>query len=401
MMKNKGAVPIFIFLAIFSFSLGLWENYKSVWLEINNIKIDYISYIISAGLVLSSFIAILTMVLIKNFNITWLIKISVVLRIFAMVTLCCCFHQEIVWLKVVAFLIESIASNLIVLSIYPLITQNLKTGKIYSKKKLLEYVFTDLGIFVAGIVVAFQLANAFEYNVIAIISAALTCFSLPFALMLTSNNIEKKSSLRNLFKDKICNLYLFYSFVQQTAYYTALGLMTLLLKNLLGLSINFVAVFLIVTALAGDLFGYLALYKLNFKNDYLNYSCKFVLRLIMYLLIACTGNFYVAIIGIAISLLVSRAWENVSDGVYINRVPNENQLLFSTFRYGVNKLGTAFGVFFCGVLFDWGIQAIFGVSAAIMFVSILLAFILIHLRNKEKSKTEIIVTTADTQDSNS
>ncbi len=79
MMKNKGAVPIFIFLAIFSFSLGLWENYKSVWLEINNIKIDYISYIISAGLVLSSFIAILTMVLIKNFNITWLIKISKVI----------------------------------------------------------------------------------------------------------------------------------------------------------------------------------------------------------------------------------------------------------------------------------------------------------------------------------
>lgn len=164
--------------------------------------------------------------------------------------------------------------------------------------------------------------------------------------------------------------------------------MTLLLKNLLGIPINYVTIFIFASFVLGDGFGYLALYKLNFKNDYITYASKFVLRLTLYILIAITGNFYVAIIGIFISVLVSRAWENVADGVYINRVSKENQFAFANIRYGVGKLGMAIGVLISGQLFDYGIQIIFACSSAVMVISISLAFYLIHLRRKEAKKLE-------------
>jgi len=376
---------IFIFLAIFSFSIGIWENYKSVWLEVNNISLSNISYIISAGLFITCFISIGIMFVFKKFNMSILVKVCLFLRVLAMLIMAITFGYNIAWLKIVAFLIEAISTNLIIISIYPFITQKLKSGKIYSHRKLIEYLFTDLGVLLAGGIIAFKLANFFEYNVLAIVSLLLTIVSIPFAFKFKSDNSEKQIKLKLIFKDKINNIYLLYYFVQYIAYNTALGMLALLLKNLLGLSITFVSIFIIVASISGDLFGYLALYKLKFKNDYVNYSCKFVMRLILYALIAITGNLYVAIVGIFISLLVSRAWENVSDGVYINRISKENQLAYANIRYGIGKCGMALGVLLSGALFPYGIQAVFGASCCIMIISISLAFYLIHLRNKEKA----------------
>lgn len=381
---------IFIFLAVFSFSIGIWENYKSVWLEVNNVSLSNISYIISAGLFITCFISIGIMFVFKKFNMSILVKICLFLRVVAMLVMALTFGRNIEWLKIVAFLVEAISTNLVIISIYPFITQKLKSGQIYSHRKLIEYLFTDLGILLAGGIIAFKLADFFEYNVLAIVSLALTVASIPFAFKFKSDNSEKQINLKLIFKDKINNLYLLYYFIQYIAYNTALGMLALLLKNLLGLSINFVSIFIIVASISGDLFGYLALYKLKFKNDYVNYACKFVLRLVLYALIAITGNVYVAIVGIFISLLVSRSWENVSDGVYINRIDKENQLAYANIRYGIGKCGMAIGVLISGALFPYGIQAVFGASCAIMVLSISLAFYLIYLRKKEeKAKNQL------------
>lgn len=376
---------IFIFLALFSFSIGIWENYKSVWLEINKISIAGSSYIISAGLILTCFISIGIMFLFKNYNLVALIKTSVILRFISLTALCILFQFSINWLKIIFFILDAISTNLVIISIYPLLTQTVKNNKAYSHRKLIEYVFADFGILIAGIIISFSLANFFEYNILVIIAIILTVCSIPLAFMFHSDNSEKSVNVKRVFKDKITNIYLLYIFIQQMAYNTALGLQTLLLKNVLGLSMQVVSIFLLVASISGDTFGCIALYKLNFKNDYISYSCKFVLRFIVYILIVITANIYIAIVAIFLSLFVSRAWENVSDGVYINRVAKEDQLFFNNIRYAFNKLGCAIGVLISGALFNYGLRAIFGVSCAIMLISISLAFTLIHMRKKEQN----------------
>ncbi len=387
--NNKRDIKlIFIFLSILSLSIGIWENYKSIWLEINNINISNISLIISASLIATSFISIALIIIFKKFNMLILIRISLIIRCLSFLAMILSFNKTIQWLKIFSFFIETISINLIIISIYPLITQKLKSYKIYSHRKLIEYLFTDIGILIAGGIIAFKLAGFFEYNILAIASLILTIACIPITFLLKSDNSEKKIKIKAIFKDKIINIYLIYWLIQSIAYNVALGLMSLLLKNLLGIPINYISIFLLASYILGDAFGYLALYKLNFKNDYLTYSCKFVLRLICYILIAITGNFYVAIIGIFLSLFVSRAWENVADGVYINRASKENQLAFANIRYAIGKIGMAIGVLISGQLFKYGIKAIFACASGIMLISISLAFYLIHLRHKEEKSKE-------------
>lgn len=380
---TKDIKVIFIFLAILSFSIGIWKNYDSIWLEVNNIALSNISLIISGSLFITCFISIGSMLVFKKLNIAIIIRISLVIRVISLLLMCLFFNTSIKWIKIVSFIFETISINMIIISIYPLITQILKSSNAFSHRKLIEYLFTDIGIVVAGGIVIFKLSNYFEYNILCIISLVITIICIPISFLLKSDNSEKNIDIKEIFNSKITNIYLVYWFIQSIAYNIALGLLSLLLKNLLGLSINSISLFLIISYILGDFFGYFAFYKLNFKNDYVTYSCKFVLRFCLYGLIAITGNFYVALIGIFLSLFVSRAWENVSDGVYINRITKENQLCFANFRYGIGKLGMAIGVFISGLLFDYGIRVIFACSCAVMLISISLAFYLIHLRHKE------------------
>lgn len=387
MIKEKGNKQvhfIFLFLGIFSFAMGIWENYKSVWLEINNVSIANISYILSGSLVITCFIAILCASCFKKITTLNIVRFFIFVKIIAMICLAICFNSQNNGLIVVSFALDSIAGNMIIFSIYPLITQTIKDIKIYSKRKLLEYTCLDVGMIVAGGILAFSLAHNFQYNILLISSILLTAFSIPLLFFIKNVHSEKTFSFKRIFKDKIVNLYQVYYFVAQIAFCSSLGMMALLLKNILGLSMNWVTLFIVFSSIFGDIFGYLALWKLQPKNDYVTFSLKFWMRFFVYLLIVITGNIYVALVSIFLSLFVSRAYEDVSDGVYINRINSEDQLGFANIRYSVGKFGAAIGTFLCGAMFDFGLRAIFGVSCIFILISNLLGFYLIHLRNKEK-----------------
>ena len=102
------------------------------------------------------------------------------------------FNTSITWIKIASFFLESISTNLVIISIYPLITQKLKNGKIYSHRKLLEYVFRDVGILIAGGIIAFKLSGYFEYNILAIIALITSVACLPFTFFFSSDKSEKK-----------------------------------------------------------------------------------------------------------------------------------------------------------------------------------------------------------------
>ena len=53
MKKIKSENQILIMLAFFSISMGLWENFRGLWLQDNNFTITNISNIISIGTLIS------------------------------------------------------------------------------------------------------------------------------------------------------------------------------------------------------------------------------------------------------------------------------------------------------------------------------------------------------------
>ena len=121
--ENKQISYLFIFLALFSLSTGLWENYKSVWLQVNNISIPNISYIISGAIFLSCIFALLLIFVFKKFNIVSLIKTSTLLKFISMLGLVISFNSNLTWLITTLFFIDAVSTSLVSLSIYPFLTQ--------------------------------------------------------------------------------------------------------------------------------------------------------------------------------------------------------------------------------------------------------------------------------------
>ena len=54
MKKIKDENKILIILAFFSISIGLWENFRQLWLQDNNFTVTQISNIISIGTFISA-----------------------------------------------------------------------------------------------------------------------------------------------------------------------------------------------------------------------------------------------------------------------------------------------------------------------------------------------------------
>ena len=82
--------------------------------------------------------------------------------------------------------------------------------------------------------------------------------------------------------------------------------------------------------------------------------------------------------------MISTAYEDVTDGYYINLIDNKHQFSHSTLKHVMSYLGEATGVILCGMMYDYGLAYIFGLSAAIMVVQMGVAYYLINLRKRRR-----------------
>ena len=283
---------------------------------------------------------------------------------------------------------------IIITSIYPLITTIVKNNTIYSKRKLTEYLFRDIGILFGGIFIGKSIAGILvDYNICLIISNVFLLISIFTMLNIKINKIEEKtvnknSMIKDILKSKIVSLYLLDMFIGTIAMSTALGLKMLTLTDYFAFSDNIATNYLLIVGLLADGIGILALKYLTPKNDYLTITIKFGLRFTGYVIAFISKNLIITLIAITWSILISTAYENICDGVYINRVKNEHQLSFANIRYIIRFLGEAIGVFFCGMMYEIGLKYMFGLSAIFMIFQIGLAYYLIHLRKVEKVQNE-------------
>lgn len=392
MKKIKDENKILIMLAFFSISIGLWGNFRQLWMQDNNFSVTQISSIISIG----SFISIIGIALIGKYVTLSKLKnaltIALMIKFINMLILYYLNKTIQVELIKLAIIIDIVMEYIIITSIYPLITTIVKTNKIYSKRKLTEYLFRDIGILVGGIFIGKSIIGILvNYNTCLIIANMFLAMAIITIVNIKIENREEKqdrkeSMVKYILKDKIIANYLLYMFIGSMAMMTALGLKMLTLTNYFSFSDNVATNYLLIVGLVADVIGILALKYLTPKNDYLTIMIKFGIRFLGYVIAFISNNLMITLVAITWSILISTAYENICDGVYINRVTNDYQLSFANIRYIAKFLGEAIGVFLCGLMYEKGLRYMFGLSAVFMIFQIGLAYYLIHLRKTDKNE---------------
>lgn len=396
MKKIKNENQILIMLAFFSISVGLWGNFRQLWLQDNNFAVTNISNILSIGTLISIVIIGLIGKYVKIDRIKSVLVIVILIKFINMFWLCFLNSTSSVGKIKLSVIIDIVTEYIIITSIYPLITTIVKTGTIYSKRRLTEYLFRDVGILFGGVFIGKSIAGLLiNYNACLFIANLFLMFSL-FILLnikvnkLENNNEHKEISSKYIFKDKILILYLLYTLIGTIAMSTALGLKMLTLTNYFNFSDNVATNYLLVIGLLADIFGIIALKYLTPKNDYLTITIKFGIRFLGYVIAFVSNNIAITLIAITWSIFISTAYENICDAVYINRLENKYQLSFSNVCHIIRFLGEAIGVFLCGLMYEKGLRYMFGLSALFMIFQISLAYYMIYLRKREKKLVDVI-----------
>lgn len=391
--KIKDENKILMMLAFFSISIGLWRNFRQLWLQDNQMNVSQISEILSLA---SFFCAIAILLVASKMKINYLKKFMMIcftiksLNLIALFMLNHTFNQEIIQILVI---IDIIIEKLITISIYPFIVTVKKSDSLYSKRKLVEYLFCDVGILVGGIFIGkIILGLLINYNVCLIISVFFLVLATIILININSKKQEEekskkmKSVIRYIGNSKILKVYLLCYFIGSISMGTGLGLKMLMLTNLLGFSDNIATTYLLVVGLIADVIGILCLKFWQPESDYITLTIKFFFRFLGYTLVFFTNSYVMAIVAISWSILISTAYENVTDAPYINRVPNKYQLIFTDFRYIVGAIADSIGLFFAGIMYPYGIGAILGLSAFFMIFQIALLYYGVYLRKREETK---------------
>lgn len=388
MKKIKNENQILIMLAFFSISVGLWGNFRQLWLQDNNFAVTNISNILSIGTFISVIIIALIGKYVKLDKLKNTLVIVLIVKLINMVCLYFLNRTNSIELIRLSIIIDIVTEYIIITSIYPLITTIVKNEAIYSKRRLTEYLFRDVGILFGGVFIGKSIAGLIiNYNACLLIANIFLLFSLFVLVNIKVSNLEsnkhKDVSSKNIFNDKILILYLIYTLIGTIAMSTALGLKMLTLTNYFRFSDSAATNYLLVIGLLADIFGIIALKYLTPRNDYLTVTIKFGIRFLGYVIAFVSNNVAITLFAITWSIFISTAYENICDAVYINRLDNKYQLSFSNVCHIIRFLGEAIGVFLCGIMYEKGLRYMFGLSAVFMVFQISLAYYMIFLRKKE------------------
>lgn len=390
--KLKDENKILVMLAFFSISKGLWENFRQLWLQDNMLNVTQISQILSVASLCCVVVLIILAKRLSLKRIRTILLTSFIMKGVCLTLLYILNHTGYQNIINIIVILDTIFERIIVISIYPFIVSIKKDDRLYSKRKLVEYLFSDIGILVGGILIGKTLANILiDYNVCLLISIVFLILAIITILnikrpQIQEKQIQFKEALNYILKDKIVRLYVLDYFCGQIAMNTGLGIKMLMLTNIFNFSDGNATNYLLIVGLIADLIGIIALKYLTGKNDYITISIKFGIRLLLYAVAFISNNLVICFIAMTWSILISTAYENITDAPYINRVLNEYQMIFTNIRYIIGLIGTSIGLYFAGIMYNKGIPYMLGLSAFIMIFQILIAYYLIYLRKNLKEE---------------
>ena len=385
--QKKNIRLIFLYLAFHGMSIGVWSDFAQVFLNEQGITVSNIGLIIACATFVAGIIIIVLTKYVRKVNELFVLKVIFLLKAVFLLLMFLGAYFSAKWLCVFSFILDAIANNLVASVTYPILSYILKSDSMYSKRKLVEYSATDLGLLIASFFVGRQIGSwVVDCNAMILLSLLFTLCANISVLNIKNSKIffaERKNDIKNIFKDKILRLYLFYFFISQIAYFSALGMQLLMIVRYAQFSSSMAGLFIVAVCVCADLFGFLALKKLTPKNDYLTITIKFGIRFLFYLAIVIFPIKEVFLVGLFASYLISRSYENKTDGIYVNRCDTADMFTFSNLRYIFGYMGKAVGTLIVGFTFELGLSFIFGICLIFIALQMTMALCLIKMRKDE------------------
>lgn len=266
------------------------------------------------------------------------------------------------------------------ISYYPLLSIVNKGESAYRKQNLISYLAKDTGIIFCGLLVGITIGNRiFDYNsclFIALISSLMGAFILILfnqdKYYKKRNILPIKKALKNLYKSKINNYFLFTQLIMNISYGIVFGIMMLILTNYINFSVSVASIFIIVCNLLGSIACSLFIKHGKDLSNYASIFIKYGTRALIYLIAFLTNNIVFFVIAIIVAHITGRILDDKINGVYVRKIDTNSQFLFGNIRYFVLSLGEGIGTYLAGYLIQISFRSIFLGAAVFTMLQIIL-----------------------------
>ena len=378
---------LMIVLAFMSFSIGIWRNYRQLWLENIGFDVQSISKVLSVALICSAIISFIISIYSTRVKVKNVIMLTGTLRALAMLVLLLNSNTYIIK---VCMLICIMCETTFSIAFYPLLTTINKERSAFAKQALINYLGKDAGVIVCGLLIGVTVGNiVFDYNSCLFLAMISTILSILFLILFNENKTYKKrnvlplkKALKNLIKSRVNNYFLFSQFIMNISYGMIFGLAMLILTNYIGFSVSIASIFIIVC----NLIGSIACSLFNRYGENLTFKAstliKYGSRVISYLIAFLMPNTLSFVIAMIIAHISERILDDKVTGTYLARIDTNSQFLFGNIRYFILSLGEGIGVYLAGYMLEISFRSLFLGASVFTILQIIMFLNLDKIKDK-------------------
>ncbi|MCM1052637.1 MAG: hypothetical protein NC483_01480 [Ruminococcus sp.] len=386
---NNKSLLLLIFLGIFGFSIGLFDNYRDLWMNSNGISTISISKIISVSYLVTVLVLLYFTIRVPSNKLKDGILVSLVLVMVTGTVLVCLNNTSYAFLiKFLMFF--NIAFNQVVLSsIYPLIMNISKNDLVYTKKDVVESLASKLGFLIVSILIGKKIGSIIiDYNICLLLSIVFTF--LAFVILINidikfknNNRVDVSKTLKYFNNNKVLYFYLITNLMGSIVYSIILGMPMMRLTTGMGFLPNKASFIVLGCGILANVLALIVVKYLNFKNDHINIFFKYGIRIVLYLLVFLTGNRTLYLVLFIWLLLSDTSYGFIFSAYFINNINDNYTMFLVVLKYISALIGNAVGVFICGLVFNMNISYLVMPALILGIIHYIMASILV---NKKKIK---------------
>lgn len=387
--KNK-TFMLLVFLAIYSFSISLFDNYSELWLKSNGITTLSISKIITVASIVTALSLFFFSFKVSSKRLKNGMVITLVLKMITS-TLLILFNNtgNHFFIKFVMFF-DIAFKQIIFSSIYPLMLNLKKSDELFTKREVVESSFDKIGFMFASFLLGKSIGSfVVDYNKCLMFSVIFLFISFVILLLVdvkgkNSERVNIKRTFKYFNNNKIIYLFLIMSFFSSLTWSSVVGLKMLSLTETIGLTTKVASYLVLITGIITNVLAILIVKYLKFKNDYLNVFFKYGIRLIFYLLIFIIDSPIILLVSFVYLLITDITYNFIFSGYVINNIDEDYTLIYNVIKYCTTLIANGVGTLICGITFNMNIKYVGLVAYILGTVTYILANVLIRKRMSVK-----------------
>ena len=386
MKKLNKSTQILIFLSLFGFSLGLFNNYRELWMSANNLSASSISRVIGISSIVTVLVLFFFTIKVNTNKLKDGITISLILKMLTSTILICLNNtNKIVLIKFLMFF-DIAFTELILSSIYPLIMTIDKSDELYTKKDVIESLFNKLGFLVASIILGKVIGTKIiDYNICYLLSVIFLFISFIIFTNINlknkkENSLDIKESFKYFNNNKIFIIFLITNLIGSIAWSSIMGMPLLALTTKLDFNPNNASLIILGLGIISNILAMIIVKYLRFKNDHLNMIFKYGLRIVCYLLLFLINAKELLLVTIIYLLLSDCTYNFIFSSYFINKVEEKYSLFLVVLKYCTSLLGNGLGTIICGLTFNLELKYFALPALVIGIIHYIIGTILINKR---------------------